>query len=173
VGIYRDPIRKEWVYKFEYRKKAYGARGFVTRREAITAREMRRKEVKSVQQPIKAGMGFREAANAYLDYSKRKHAKRTYDYKFLTYKSFLQTHNDSLLTDIEPTHITAYLNTFKTNAVYNARRKDLSALFEWVIWNYKLSMSNPCQQLEKMPHEPPQEITQSFLCLFRQKDTYQ
>lgn len=154
MGIWKDKERKEWVYQFQYRRKNYGGRGFVTRREAATAREKRRKEVKTALKQIQTGIGFKEVASSYLDYSERKHAKRTYDYKALTYRTFLQMHRDIHLSELDPTHISRYLNTMPTNSVYNARRKDLSALFEWAITNYKLDIKNPCAMLKKMPHTP-------------------
>ena len=99
-------------------------------------------------------MGFKEAASAYLDHSERKHAKSTYKYKKVIIKTFLEMHGDIPVTDIDPIHITNYLTSLKTNAVYNARRKDLSACFSWIIKTYKLSMENPCNQVDKMPVTP-------------------
>lgn len=152
MGIWKDKTRKEWVYEFQYRRKSYGARGFATRREAVTAREKRRKEVKAESKLTQPGMGFKEAASTYLDFSERKHAKRTYQYKKLTYKTFIEMHGDLLFEEVEPHHISEYLFTMPTNTLYNARRKDLSALFEWVIRTYKLPIKNPCAEVDKMPH---------------------
>lgn len=115
---------------------------------------MRRKEIKEESKLILPGMGFKEAASAYLDFSERKHATDTYKYKKLTYKTFLEMQGDLIITAIEPIHIIEYLNTLSTNAIYNARRKDLSALFTWVIKNYNLDMKNPCSGIDKMPHTP-------------------
>jgi len=41
-----------------------------------------------------------------------------------------------------------------SNAVYNARRKDLSALFEWLKNTYGIPAENPCAKIDKMPHAP-------------------
>jgi integrase len=57
------------------------------------------------------------------------------------------------MADIQPSHIREYLTTLPTNALYNARRKDLSAVFEWGINNYRLPITNPCKQVDKMSHD--------------------
>jgi len=156
LGIWKDKKSKEWVYKFKYRGKSYGGRGSKTRRDAITAREKRRKEV--IQESLKqtpADIGFKEAASAYLDYSERKHAKQTYQYKALTYREFIKLHDNPVITSANmPILIMEYLNSMKSNAVYNARRKDLSALFEWLKNTYGIPAENPCAKIDKMPHEP-------------------
>ena len=46
MGIWKDKLTRGWVYKFEFQKKAHGARGFKTRREAEAARVKRREEVR-------------------------------------------------------------------------------------------------------------------------------
>lgn len=154
MGIWKDKTRGDYVYRFEHQKANYTGRGFQTRREAAAARAERRKEIKEQSKLIRPVMGFREASSAYLDFSERKHVSDVYKYKKLTIKEFLAMHGDLPVTEIDPMHITNYLKTLKTNSVYNARRKDLSATFEWIIKNYKLNMENPCIGIEKMPHAP-------------------
>ena len=77
MGIWKDKKTKEWIYKFKYRGKSYGGRGSQTRREAVTAREKRRKEVQESLKQTQADIGFKEGASSYLDYSVRKHAAKT------------------------------------------------------------------------------------------------
>jgi integrase len=155
LGIWKDKKTKEWIYKFKYRGKSYGGRGAKTRREAITAREKRRKEVQVSLKQTPADIGFKEAASAYLDYSERKHAQQTYQYKALTYREFIKMHGDPVITSANmPILILEYLNSMTSNAVYNARRKDLSALFEWLKNTYGIPAENPCAKIDKMPHAP-------------------
>jgi len=157
MGIHKDKIRKTYFYTFQFQGREYGKRGFKTKKEAVAAREVRRKEVKELSKQTHPIMGFKEAASAYLDYSERKHAKATYEYKKLNFKEFIQLHGDFPIIEIEPSHVTSYLNTLKSNAVYNARRKDLSACFAWIINNYDLDIKNPCSKIDKMPHAPKQK----------------
>ena len=152
MGVWKDKTRKDWRYEFQYRGGRYAGGGHASRREAMSAREERRKEIKESSRLIHQGMGFKEAASAYLDYSERKHAKSTYQYKKLIVKTFLQSQGNLPITDVSPAIISNYLSELKTNALYNARRKDLSALFEWAIKTYKLPISNPCKDVDKMPH---------------------
>lgn len=154
MGIWKDKARREWVYQFQFQGRGYGARGFQTRREAESAREARRKEILESSKQTPQGMAFREAASAYLDYSERKHATATYKYKKTNFKEFLDLTGDIPIAEINPTHITAYLLTLKSNAVYNARRKDLAACFAWAIKTYRLPIENPCSAVDKMPHAP-------------------
>jgi integrase len=150
MGIRKDKDRKYWIYQFQYQGKNYGGRGFASRRAAETARAKRRQQIKDLSKQTLPGMGFKEAASAYLDHSERKHAKATYQYKALIYKTFIQSQGNKVITDITPADISNYLLELPTNALYNARRKDLSALFEWVIDTYSLSMKNPCKKVKKM-----------------------
>lgn len=154
MGVWKDKARKEWVYQFQFQGRGYGARGFQTRREAATAREKRRTQIKESSKQTPLGMGFREAASAYLDYSERKHAVSTYKYKKTNFKEFLEYTGDLAISEIGPPHITNYLLSLKSNAVYNARRKDLSACFAWAIKTYQLPINNPCSAVDKMPHAP-------------------
>jgi len=152
MGIWKDKTRKDWRYEFRYRGQRFAGGGLESRRAALAAREERRNQIAESSKLILPGMGFKEAASAYLDYSERKHAKSTYEYKKLIYKTFLQSQGDIVITDVTPANIRNYLSGLKTNALYNARRKDLSALFEWTIKTYKLPMTNPCKDVDKMPH---------------------
>lgn len=161
MGVWKDKARDHWRYQFMIQGETVTGRGFPTRREAVTAREKRRKEILEASKQTLPVMGFKEAASAYLDYSERKHAKATYQYKKLIIKHFLDMYSDLPITEIEPSHVTNYLNTMKSNAVYNARRKDLSACFSWIINNYDLNIKNPCAKIGKMPHSTKQKAIPS------------
>lgn len=172
MGIWKDKTRKDWAFKFKYQGKQYGGRGFKTRREAMSGREERRKEIKELlSQQIPASIDFETGASAYLDHSLRKHAKSTYDYKAKIYHDFIEMHGTPDITDPDMPHlITEYLQSFPTNAVYNARRKDLSALFTWLKNTYGIPETNPCLKIDLMPHVPkekkvptPEEVTRILL----------
>jgi len=92
MGIHKDKIYKYWVYSFQYLGKNYGGRGFKTRRDANTAREARRLEVK--QQKIQTVIGFRIMANEYLDIAERKFVHDVYLRKAHVYREFLKVNDD-------------------------------------------------------------------------------
>jgi integrase len=159
MSAWKDKARDHWRFKFVHLGKTITGRGYVTRREAIAAREKMRKEVRNAAASLKQihpVMGFRELASGYLDYSERKHAKRTYQYKKLTFKRFLHEKGDLPVETITPSDIHEFLNTLPTNRVYNAARKELSALFEYAIHKLKLVgiATNPCADIDIMPHSP-------------------
>jgi len=155
MGVWRDKARKDWCFAFQYRGETYGGRGHKTRREAVSAREDKRKEVKSTPPAqTRSIMGFREMSSLYLDYAERRHASSTYKYKVFVYRSFLQYHGDLDFILITPGQVIEYLNTRKSNAVYNAHRKDLSALWRWAIDKLQLNIKNPVSSIDKMPHTP-------------------
>jgi len=112
------------------------------------------------------GMDFEKMSLVYLDYAKRKFADDTYKYKLFVYSSF-QAHLDNLYAlkeeqgiipnkcEIEPDTIIGYLNTIKSNNLYNVHRKELSALFNYMKRTYpKAGIINPCEAVDKMPYEP-------------------
>ena len=159
MGLWKDKTRKHWCYSFEYQKQTYRKRGFATRREAASAREEKRKELKAAARATPTGMGFLDLANQYLDYSSRRFAEQTFKYKQLVFKSFLSFYGgDILVHEITPQHVHRYLDTRPSNNNYNAHRKDLSALFNFARRRLKLDIHNPCLDLDKMPHSPPEKV---------------
>jgi integrase len=101
---------------------------------------------------------FYEAATLYLDYSKRKHARQTFEYKRFVIKNFANLHGSTAMEEISPQQIHAYLSTRPTNHNYNAHRKDLCALWAYAIRVLKIVKENPCLALEKMPYTPPRKV---------------
>ena len=59
MGIWKDKARGHWRYQFEYLGERITGRGFDTRREAVTARETRCKEIKEESKRTPPIMGFR------------------------------------------------------------------------------------------------------------------
>ena len=155
MGIWKDKKQKDWKFRFEFRGKNYTGRGFKTRREATTAREKKREEIKQEERDqTQDVMGFKELANTYLDFSERRFASSTYQYKKLVFKAFLDFHKDLPVTDITPQAVHDYLDTRPSNHNYNAHRKELAALFNFARNRLKLEIPNPCRDLDKMPHSP-------------------
>lgn len=156
MAIWKDKERGHWRFGFKLRGERHTGRGFCTRREAVTGQEQKRQEVlrEQEQQPIPAVMGFRELASTYLDYSLRKHAKATYVYKKLTYKRFLDYQGDLPADSVTPILVHDFLNTLPSNRVYNAARKEISALYEYAINKLSLPLVNPCAKIDIMPHSP-------------------
>lgn len=155
MGIWKDRKQKDWKFRFEYRGRNYTGRGFKTRREAATAREKKREEVRQEERKQDQNiMGFREMASLYLDFCERRFASSTYQYKKLVYKAFLDFHKDLPVTGITPQAVHDYLDTRPSNHNYNAHRKELAALFNFARNRLKLDIPNPCRDLDKMPHSP-------------------
>ena len=173
MGIWRDKKRRDWIYTFQYRGRTYGGRGFKTKAEARAARAERRKQVKSEIPATPADMDFKAAANFYLDWAQRRFAEKTYKYKAYVFKSFLAHHGNLRLKQVTPQVLHQYLNTRSSNNNYNAHRKDLCAFFTYVREQLKITIPNPCWDLDRMPHtpkkkDPPSE--EEILCLVMAAD---
>ncbi|MDD5712232.1 MAG: tyrosine-type recombinase/integrase [Smithellaceae bacterium] len=157
MGIWKDKERRDWLYKFQYRGKQYGSRGFKTRREAEAARAKRREEARKEATPIetKAAIGFKAVANEYLDFAQRKFVNDVYVRKVNTYRGFIEANGDLPFDAITPQHVHTYLKRLTSNSLYNERRHELSALFNWVKRVYVREFPyfvNPCIGIEAMPH---------------------
>lgn len=142
----------DWRWEFQYRNQRYTGAGHKTRKEGLEAREKKRREAKGGSIPI--GMAFEEAANLYLDFSHRRHATKTYNYKKLVYKRFKDYHGNSAIQDITPFMIHSFLATRPSNRNYNAHLAELSALFTFCKRQLKTLILNPCFDMEYMPHTP-------------------
>lgn len=153
MGIWKDKVRKDWRYSFEYLKKTHAGGGYKTRRQAVTARETHRKKLKEAGKKKQTGITFSDLSGQYLDHAERKFVKDTYNYKSLVYASFIAHQGDLPVAQITSKHIHKYLSTRPTNNNYNMHRKDLSALFNWGRRTLKLQIHNPCLDIDKMPHQ--------------------
>ena len=151
MGLWKDKTRKHWCYSFQYQTRTHAGRGFQTKKEAVAAREEKRKELKN--QPASIGMGYLEACNLYLDHALRKFSTGTYKHKKYVYKCFFEfMKNDLLLSDITPQIIQKYLSTRHSNHNYNAHRKNLSALFNYAMNTLEAVGRNPCEKVSNLPH---------------------
>lgn len=153
MGLWKDKKRGDWRYAFQAEGKVYAGGGFETKASAKSAREERRKKVKSPPPETKTGMDFLTVCNLYLDWSQRRHAKKTHEYKRMVFKCFISHHGNLEISQITPQHLHEYLNTRPSNHNYNAHRKDLCALFTFAIQQLQTIEKNPCWTLEKLPED--------------------
>jgi integrase len=168
MGLWQDKARGDWRYSFEYQRKTYAGGGLATKGEARAAREVRRKAVKSVTLEPQTGTVFSGVAAQYLDWSERKHVKKTYEYKAMVFRSFISEIGDPPIDQITLGAVHSYLTTRPTNHNYNVHRKELSSLFNWSIKHLGEPKVNPCVNLDKMPekkHKKEIPTYQEFLRL--------
>lgn len=151
MGIWKDKARRDWRYSFQYRGEMYAGGGHETRREATTAREDRRRAIKS--QKTQTGTAFLDIANQYLDDAERRFAAATYKYKKYVYGRFMGSVGNIPVESITEAHVSGYLSTLPSNNLFNVHRKDLSALFTWARRVKRIDMHNPCTAIDKMPHD--------------------
>jgi integrase len=152
MGFYKDQKRKDWIYRFQYQGKNYGRRGFKTKKEAMAAREIQKKELKE-QPPEVTGMAFSEACDMYLDFAQRKFVDGVYKYKMYVYKCFYQfMGGDCSIIDITPEMVSKYLATRHSNNNYNVHRRELSAFFKYCKNILEKIIRNPCKKIDKLPH---------------------
>jgi integrase len=152
MPLWRDPKNGKYRYQFQYRGRRYSKTGFATQKAAQTALVKHREslETNPVRPSTPTVMGFKEMANLYLDYTQRRFAEKTHKYKVFVYREFLRNTGDLPLDRISSQVIEKYLCTRPTNVNYNRHRKDLSALFAWVIKRGYLAF-NPCSPIDRMP----------------------
>jgi len=158
MGLWEDKKTGKWKYKFQIAMKVYGGGGHKTKRAAATARAQRKLKVRKI---LASGSGkqipndtyFREAASRYLDFSERRHAKKTCEYKKFVYAEFIKHAGDLPITQVGPGVVQEYLSTRKTNSNYNRHRKDLAALFGFARKTLQIIQHNPCDVVERLPEE--------------------
>jgi len=153
MSLWRDKTWGDWRYRFQVEKKQYSKGGFKTKAEARAAREIRRKEVKARSREEKTPTVFSEVATKYLDWSQRRHVKKTYEYKVTVFREFLSFSGDLPIDRIDLAAVHSYLSSRPTNHNYNVHRKELRALFEWSRKHLGEPTINPCVALDKMPEQ--------------------
>jgi integrase len=164
MALWQDPQRKDWRWEFQFMGKRYTGSGYKTRRDALQAREEKRKEAKEQKESqLQIAMVFSEVASLYLDYSQRRHAKKGYNYKKLVYRRFLEAHgiyrpeDDNLIfSEITPQQILSFLSTRPSNRNYNAHRAELSALWTYAQNTLRIidPRNNPFLFIQPLPHSP-------------------
>jgi len=152
MGLWKDKDRKDWCYKFQYLGKQYGNRGYATRKDAVAAREERRKAVKNPV-PIETGMVYSVIVNEYLDHAERAFATKTFKGKKAVYRNlykFLKV--DPPIKEISAQVIKNYLMTRPSNNNFNVHKKDLSALFTYAKDILNVVDFNPVLKIKNLPH---------------------
>ena len=160
MGLYKDRARKTWTYDFQHQGRRYVGRGYPTMAAARKAREERRKEIDPAGSARQTGdTAFKEAAYAYLDYAKKRFAKKTYDGKrralagLSAYLVKEKLGEDFPLKNITPFHIEQYLGKRTKSAnTFNAYRKDISSFFTYARKVLKSITINPCWNFDKLPY---------------------
>lgn len=156
MALWKDKVRQDWIYEFEYQGNRYGGRGFKTKKEAEEAKVARRKEIKST--PEKQGMAYSEAVNLYLDHAERAFATKTYKGKVYAYECFAKyLKHDLILGEITTQMIDLYLKIKPTNNNYNVHKKDLSALFTYAKEILEVIDRHPIKKIKNLPHTKKQK----------------
>ena len=153
MTLWKDKRRGVWRYSFQYHKKVHSGAGYNLKSKAAQAEADHKKRVKEAP-TIREGMGFKEAANVYLDYARLRYVTKTYKYKAYVYRMFLQKMGNISLDQITPQMIHDYCVTRPSKHNYNVHRKELSALFEYAIKHLRVVQYNPVSVLDQMPENP-------------------
>jgi integrase len=153
MTLWKDKRRGVWRYSFQYRKKIHSGAGYNLKSKAAQAEADHKKRVKEAP-TIREGMGFKEAANVYLDYARLRYVTKTYKYKAYVYKCFLRKIGNMNLEEITPQIIHNYCQTRPSASNYNRHRKDLSALFAYAIRHMRVIKFNPVTVLDQLPENP-------------------
>lgn len=180
MGYWKDPKTKKWKYLFQFLGRTYSKRGFETKKDAMTARVLRQNQLSANPEQTTAVTVFKDAAYIYLDYAERRFADKTFRYKryvLSKFNEFLERQNIAHLPidQITPHMVHAYLNTRSSNYNYNFHRKDLSAMFAYAVKKLKILKTNPCADIDKMPHQskkpeiPSKETVMKFLAAAKPK----
>ncbi len=158
-----------WRYSFKFQRQKFSSKRFKTKKAADTALGEHRKKVKDLfgrqLKREKIGIIFSHLAEEYLDWSKKRHALKTYQYKAMVCREFIRHSGDIPLNPLQmvPKTIESYLNTRPSNHNFNTHRKELRAVFNFGIYKGLIPGPNPVNCVDKLPedqtvhHIPSQE----------------
>ena len=152
MGIWKDKTGK-WKYNFQKDGKNYGGGGYLTRREAVAAREDRRR---SISAPSKKNTGYKldDMAALYLSFCFRRFVKKTAGNKVTVIQRFVKHIGDITIDAVTPHMIEGFLRTRPTNNSWNAYRKDIAAMWEYGVKVLQWTHKNPVRAVAIMPHTP-------------------
>ncbi len=158
MAIWWDKKRKVYRYEFEIQGNRLSGSA-KTKTECKKKEAVHREEVaKSGQSKTRTDTAFSTIANLYLDWSAKRHVKKTYEYKAMVFREFRKFHGDIDIREITPQKLHEYLNSRPSNHNYNVHRKELSALFAFAVKSLKILDHSPCWDLEKLPEEAKKKI---------------
>lgn len=145
------PYREGKTYRGQvYRKGKRYTKRFNTKKEAIAWEIEKQKELDLIQTPTAS---LHDAATKYLDYAKAQYAKTTYSDKRLALKEMIAALGNVSIDRVDPGIILhEVLLKQPTPQLYNKRRKDLSAFFEYAI-DFHGAPFNPVKATKKRPVE--------------------
>ena len=72
------------------------------------------------------GMALSLAASHYLDFAERRFARKTYQYKKMILKKFVEHLGDREMEEIQPVQVQEFLLTRPSNHNFNVARKEIS-----------------------------------------------
>lgn len=154
---FKDKSRNHWRYHFTYQGRRHYGGGFPTKRKALEAETEHRKLLKQqekLSRQTSTDTDFLTVANEYLDSVKRRFVKKTFDYKKMVFKGFIQfLGSNPPIGAITFKDIEAYLNTRPSNNNWNAHRKELHTLFKYAL-KCRYVNDNPVEKVDRMPHTP-------------------
>lgn len=175
MGLWKDKIRGDWRYSFQYRGKIYAGGGFETKGKARDGREDRRK-IATLLRPISGGLVLSQVIVQYLRESERRFAKKTHEYKEYVFKTFFEFNGDCEIGDLAPQQIYAYLSTRPSNSNFNRHRKELGVLLNFAKNKLRAIRENPMGMVDRLPETkfikyiPPKEDVMKVLAVANSKE---
>lgn len=190
MSVWKDPVRKIWVAKFQYQMKQFKKEGFQTRSAALEWEVEKRNELKNPPLPEPTRLTFSQVSTTYLEDCKDRFQKNTWRQKAFVFRNFLAFINDDPEAEsITKQTFTEYLKFRKEqkdeadskakkteNGVCVANRdlKEFKALYNWCI-RQELLLKNPCINIESYPEQtnakyvpPAEDITKVLLAADRE-----
>lgn len=172
--IKKNPQTGQWRYQFQHQGKTHSKAWFPTRSAAVAAREEHKKQVKAGDR-VGEGLTFLDIVNQYLDFSKRRHAPRTYAYKVIVFRRFKEFAGDLPVSQIDAGILESFFRTRSSNISYNRHKREICAMLRWA-YKRELITRNICDFLENLP-EPryvlpvpsQEELSKIFLASGRER----
>jgi len=154
MALWRDD--RGWRYSFQRQKQRITSKRYKTKKDAEAALAEHKKQViKEAKKPT--GITFFDLASKYLDWSEKRHVKKTYEYKVMVCREFIAHAGGVTLTEQKalPNIIESYLNTRPTNHNFNIHRKELRSVFNFGIDKELIPPPNPIKKIDKLPEDQP------------------
>lgn len=162
---YFDQKRKKWRGEVKKHKKRYASsKLFKTKTQAKDWEKEKREELKSLcQEKNQTDMDLLTACNMYLDFSKLKHCKKTYQEKKKLCEDVLKKWENVDVENVSSSMVIAHLTDRAeqtSNNAWNKDRKDLLAMFNWLQKVHKID-NNPVKNIERLAEDRKPEYIPS------------
>lgn len=145
----KKDAKGRYRYQFQHQGKTYSKAWFSTRAAAVSSREEHKKRVKA-EGRVGEGLTFLDLANQYLDFSKRRHAPRTYAYKVIVFRRFKEFAGDLPVDKIDGLILESFFRTRSGSVSYNRHKRELCSMLRWC-YRRELIAKNVCDFLENLP----------------------